>query len=150
MEGGSGVFPGQHHFCPWLGIRPVLCPRWYTQELVPRVFLLSQEVENQSFACRGATKPMGHYQARVLQLLKPVHLELCSAIKVATVMEAHIPHLGSGPHLLQLEKARLKQQKPSTAKYKVNQLINCWGKKERKPFPIARITWDLSLSTWFL
>ena len=148
MEGDFSVFSGQHHFCPWLGIRAVLCPRWYTQELLPRVFLLSQEIENQNCACRGAVKPVSRYRARVLQLT-----EACAPRAVletkATVTRSSCTAPREWPPLAQLEKARGQQQRSSTAKYKVNQLLSYWGKK-RKTFPIARVTWDLSSSTWCL
>ena len=81
--------------------------------------------------CRGATKPVCHnYQAcalepashnywtRVPQLLKPTHLEPVSATREATAVRSLRTSTKSSPCSLQLEKARVQQQRPNTAKNK--------------------------------
>ena len=67
-------------------------------------------------ACRGATKLVCHnYWAHVPQLLKPMHLEPMLCNREATAMRS--PHTASksSPCLLQLEKARVQQQRPNAA-----------------------------------
>ena len=77
-----------------------------------RVWSLVQE----DSPCRGATKPMCHsYWARVLQLLKPMHLEtvLCSK------RSHHNAQLESSLCLPQLEKACMQHWRPSATKNKL-------------------------------
>ena len=81
-----------------------------------------------------ATKPMSHnywacsleprnhnYWAHVLQLLKPTHPKAHAVQQEKPPWETHALQPETCPHLLQLEKARAKQQKPSTAKIKNKQ-----------------------------
>ena len=81
--------------------------------------------------CRGATKPVCHnywaytlepashnYWAHVPQLLKPARLESVLRSK-------------RSPRSLQLEKARVQQQRPNAAKNKINK-IDKFKKKKRE------------------
>ena len=62
--------------------------------------------------CHGVTK------ARVPQLLKPERLEPELHNKRSPCYEKPTHHNESGPHSLQLEKARTQEQRPSTIKNK--------------------------------
>ena len=81
--------------------------------------------------CRGATKPMRHnywacalepeshnYWAHVPQLLKPMCLESVLATREATVTRSPRTATKSSPCSPQLEKARVQQRRPNTAKTK--------------------------------
>ena len=81
--------------------------------------------------CRGATKPVCHnywacaleplghnYWARVPQLLKPMRLEPVLRNKRSHAMRSPRTATKSSPRSLQLEKARMQQQKPNAAKNK--------------------------------
>ena len=81
--------------------------------------------------CRGATKPVRHnygayalepashnYWARAPQLLKPACLEPMLRNEKPSQWEAHALQRRVPPRLLQLEKARVQQRGPDTAKKK--------------------------------
>ena len=81
--------------------------------------------------CHGATKPMSHnywscalepashnYWALVPQLLKPVRLEPMLATREATTMRSPHTATKSSPCSPQLEKARVQQRRPHSAKKK--------------------------------
>ena len=86
--------------------------------------------------CHGATKPMHHnywacapepachnYWARVLQLLKPGHLEPVPATR-SHRNEKPVHRTKSSPRSPQLEKARAQQGRPNTAKNKLKKKKN--------------------------
>ena len=84
--------------------------------------------------CHGATKPVRHnywacapeptnhnHWAHVPQLLQPTCLQpvlQCSATREATAMRSPCTATKSSPRSPQLEKARVQQQRPNTAKNK--------------------------------
>ena len=81
--------------------------------------------------CRGATKPVSHnywacaleptrhnYWARVPQLLKPARLEPVLRNKRSHRSEKPLHGNEAYPRSLQLEKARVQQQRPNAAKNK--------------------------------
>ena len=118
----------------WLRIRLPMQGTW--------VWVLVQEDPT----CRGATKPVCHNywacalqpvshnywahalqllkpacsRARMLQLLKSVRLESCSATRGDTAMRNLRTTTNSSPRSPQLEKAHAQQQRPSAAKKQTN------------------------------
>ena len=64
-------------------------------------------------------EPGSHnYWAHVLQLLKPEYLRARAPQGKPPQWEARTPQVESSPHSLQLEKACVQQQRPTTAKNK--------------------------------
>ena len=94
-----------------------------------RVWALAQEDPT----CHGAIKPLCHnywacalepvshnYWARVPQLLKPTCLEPVLRDKRSHRNEKPVHHNEESPCSLQLEKARVQQQRPNAAKKYIN------------------------------
>ena len=75
--------------------------------------------------CRGATKPVHHNSwAHTLQLLKPMCLEPVPQQEMLLQGEACAPQLESSPHLPQVEKTHVQQQKPCAA---IDEKIKFWN-----------------------
>ena len=107
--------------------------------------------------CATTTEPMSHnYWAHVPWLLKPTHLEPCSATREATAMSSLCTSMKSSPHSPQLEKARVQQQRPNAAKNKLKEReIKNTKQKSPCPIPMDKHTWeeepkriDLTVTLW--
>ena len=87
--------------------------------------------------CLGAAKPVHHnywacalepvshnYWARMPQLLKPAHPRAHAPQREATAMRSPRTATHTSPHSPQLEKARMRQQRPNAAKKKKEKKTN--------------------------
>ena len=97
----------------WLGIRLPMCGTLVWED--PTCHGATKPVRHSYWTC--ALQPASHnYWARMPQLLKPVCLEPCSTTREATPMRSPRTTTKSSPHLPQLEKAQVQQQRPNAAK----------------------------------
>ena len=87
-----------------------------------------QPLIQENSTCHRTTKPVCHYWAHMLKLLKPTDLESVLRNKRSHRKEkpAH------SPHSLQLEKARTQLQTPKATKTKQTNLLKAGYKKKKK------------------
>ena len=103
-----------------------------------------QPLIQENSTCHRTTKPVCHYWAHMLKLLKPTDLESVLRNKRSHRKEkpAH------SPHSLQLEKARTQLQTPKATKTKQTNLLKAGYKKKKQKY-IHEFTWSMPNGPWY-